>query len=116
MTTQQFENGVMLRVGSDGDIYVLLNNGTAGKGQATGGGTVGPVPPGLQPPAPTFEAAWMEFREALGFATGPEGTYTATIQRGVATDTQDIYLTLSDGRTVRLSGTTGQPNSWIAIG
>jgi hypothetical protein len=116
MTTQEFEHGIMLRAGANGTIYVLVDNGTAGIGQPTGGGTVGTVPSGLEPPAPTFEASWMEFRDALGFATGPEGTYSATVQRGVATGTQDVYLTLSDGRTVRLSGPTGQPNVWVAVG
>lgn len=104
VATQEFSGGTMLALNNQ--VYFLSNNSTV----------LWMLPANLEDaPSLTFEALRSLNPELVGFATGPEGTYSATVQRGVATDTQDIYLTLHNGRTARLSGPTNQQNSWTVI-
>ncbi|HLU11503.1 MAG TPA: hypothetical protein VK003_17645 [Oceanobacillus sp.] len=115
VTVQTFENGLIVGR-TDGDtLYFLSNSGTVVVDSRGTAGSVTEPPAGLQAPAPEYSAFWDANQELMGWATGPQGSYIATWQRGIATETQDIYLSLPDGRIARLSGPTNSPNSWVAI-
>lgn len=119
---QQFERGFMVwRQAPTGNaITVFFNNGTLMEQSDTWGGQTyetGTPPDGLIAPANGFGWLWSQnqtVRDGLGWATGNEQGYTATIQSVetncgkwlVATPT---YLTLADGRTLRYAMSCATP-------
>jgi hypothetical protein len=116
VTTQEFENGTMLLFNTQ--VYFLSDQGTVVTGQSGSFDNVGEPPEGLFPPAPVFEAVWGANQELVGWATGPEGSYTATVQHSSEADpagTEDVYITLPDGSIARLNGAPGNPTSWSVV-
>ncbi|MFQ3568162.1 MAG: hypothetical protein SNJ59_14335 [Aggregatilineales bacterium] len=116
---QDFENGTILRRADSGSTFILFDSGAV---VSLEGGAAGPIgdPPSemLLPPSFTFETVWYPYREQLGWAVAPEGSYSLTIQRAFpapGTGMQDVYLTLADESIIRLTGPVNNPTNWSRI-
>ncbi len=118
---EPFQSGFMLWRADIDVIYVLHNNGTYSwwdKAAVQGSPAPAPETPpsGLFQPISGFGRVWArpEVRAAIGWATAPEGGYTATTQEsapsvipsgggGIRSD-QRMYITQPDGKVVMLEG------------
>jgi hypothetical protein len=121
---QPFEGGYMIWRGDTAEIYVLYQDGsyeqyedTWQEGEPIPGDDVPPV--GLFRPARGFGKLWateLGVRERLGWATAAESGYTMlleTVQDYFGRyPTTGLYLTLPDGRALRLYGF---PTDWEVL-
>lgn len=123
---QQYERGQMILRTDTGEIYVLFDNGILGMGSIPNDLPVDDAPAGLLPPSPTFEAFWRGqmpgsslYRELLGYAVSPEGSYLMTvapIDFVVETSEGVLEIGLPDGGSARLRGINNVYSGWQRVG
>jgi hypothetical protein len=115
---QRFERGFMLWRSDNSQIYVLRDGGNLSRYQDTWTQAdvldTGTPPVGLLAPIRGFGKVWatqIGVKDALGWATGAEQTYTMRLQSSGAFKYAYLYLTLPDNRVIYLV-----ESSWGLLG